>query len=591
MKKRIVQRSTLVDAVSGSANKLAGVPEFLERIYLSRGIQSTDELALGLNQLIDAKGLKGVDEAVELLYQALLNQDSILVVGDFDCDGATSTALAVDALRAMGAAQCDYLVPNRFKFGYGLTPGIVDLAMRQKPDLIVTVDNGIASHEGVQRAIDNGIKVLITDHHLPGEQVPPAHAIVNPNQHGCEFGSKNAAGVGVIFYVLNSLRAYLRQKNWFEQQHLPEPNMGNYLDLVALGTVADLVPLDRNNRVLVEQGLKRIRAGRCRPGITALLAQSKQDLSAIKSSDLGFIVGPRLNAAGRLDDMSLGIECLLAQHESDARALALKLDQLNQSRKEIEREMKMDAESQLSKMLLDHDDSALNAMPWGLCLFEPHWHQGVIGILASRVKEKLHRPVIAFAPESDDPDKQNGVLKGSARSISGFHMRDARDLLAKRHPELLSKCGGHAMAAGMSIEKEHFDLFCQAFDQVVREQLTANDLEAVLYSDGQFPAQELTLENVQGLELAGPWGQKFPEPSFDGTFEVVQTRILKELHLKLVLKMDVGGELFDAIQFNSEWVSQPLPEKVRVVYRPNINEFRGRRTIQFMVDHIEAFVA
>ena len=437
------------------------------------------------------------------------------------------------------------------------------------------------------------MKVLITDHHLPGDELPDADAIVNPNQHGCKFSSKNAAGVGVIFYVMSALRAKLRESNWFNEQGLPELNMASYLDLLALGTVADLVPLDMNNRILVEQGLRRIRAGKCRPGIKALLQQAGKNFEQINASDMGFIVGPRLNAAGRLDDMSLGINCLLTDNETEAELLAKRLEQLNQERKEIEHEMKLDAESQLASFFESFDVSEVSSsvdsiQNWGLCLYQPHWHQGVIGILASRIKEKLNRPTIIFAPANDDPEEENPILKGSARSIPGLHMRDTLDLLAKRHPELLSKFGGHAMAAGMSIEFNDLEAFSKAFNSIVKESLTESDLESVLLTDGELASEERTLENIALLERSGPWGQAFPAPSFDGVFNVLQQRVLKEKHLKLVLTEEFGTEFVDAIQFNSDWCNESLPGKVRIVYRPNINEFRGKKTVQFFIDYLES---
>jgi single-stranded-DNA-specific exonuclease len=495
-------------------------------------------------------------------------------------------------------ADCEFLVPNRFEYGYGLTPEIVELAAQSTPQLIVTVDNGISSIEGVNRARQKGIKVLITDHHLPGDVLPEADAIVNPNQPGCQFLSKNAAGVGVIFYVLNGLRAHLRQLNWFQKHNVPELNMAGYLDLLALGTIADLVPLDFNNRILVEQGLRRIRAGQCRPGIKALLKQAGKDFAEVKASDMGFIVGPRLNAAGRLDDMTIGIACLLAESDHEAERLAQRLDQLNQDRKQIEHEMKQDADQLLQHILQGEtgDQTSITDVAsgeqssflnrWGICLYQPHWHQGVIGILASRIKEKLHRPTIIFAPADDDPNQSDPILKGSARSIPGLHMRDTLDLLAKRYPHLLSKFGGHAMAAGMSINLRDYQEFAHAFDQVVREQLSEADLEAVLLTDGELKADERTIENILSLEQAGPWGQGFPEPVFDGEFKVLQSKVLKEKHLKLVLA-DELGQLVDAIHFNSDWCYRPPAEKVRIVYRPNLNTFRGKQSVQFIVDYLE----
>ncbi len=556
------------------------IPAFLQRIYLARGIRSAAELELRLQHLADNSRLKGLDAAIELLLSALREQQRILVVGDFDADGATSTALCVSALRAMGG-HCDYLVPNRFEYGYGLTPEIVELAATLNPDLIITVDNGIASVEGVAAAQARGIKVLVTDHHLPGDTLPDAEAIVNPNQPGCEFLSKNAAGVGVIFYVLSSLHSAIRK--CVDLAHLPKVSMADYLDLVALGTVADLVPLDRNNRILVEQGIRRMRVGRCRPGILALLAVAQKDYRQLRSVDLGFIVGPRLNAAGRLDDMSLGIECLLTNDPLEARHLAQQLDDLNRQRKGIEEEMKRDAEQQLAGL------GELEAeQQWGVCLYDENWHQGVIGILASRIKEKLHRPAIVFAPADPAATADDDLLKGSARSISGLHMRDALDLVAKRHPELLSKFGGHAMAAGMTIRCADFHAFASAFDAVVREVLTADDLTATLYTDGELADSELSMAAIEMLQLAGPWGQQFPEPRFDDEFHVVQSKVLKERHLKLVLSRAESGQLYDAIQFNSDWVRQPPPSRARVVYRPDINEFRGERKVQLLVDYLEA---
>jgi single-stranded-DNA-specific exonuclease len=585
MRKKIQQRPILSNSV------LEGLPGFLNRIYTARGVQSSTELELSLNQLHHSETIKGLDKAVGLLLDALSNNQKILIVGDFDCDGATSTALAMLVLKAL-KADCQFLVPNRFEYGYGLTPEIVDLASKENPHLIVTVDNGISSIDGVRRAKQLGIKVLITDHHLPGDSLPEADAIVNPNQPGCAFQSKNAAGVGVIFYVMSGLRAKLRELDWFQHNGIPEFNMASYLDLLALGTVADLVPLDMNNRILVEQGLRRIRAGKCRPGIKALLKQAGKDVEQINASDMGFIVGPRLNAAGRLDDMSLGINCLLTDSQNEAELLAKKLDHLNQERKDIEHEMKLDAESQLTAFFEDFENNSLsNSLDgnqvWGLCLYQPHWHQGVIGILASRIKEKLNRPTIIFAPANDDPEEDNPILKGSARSIPGLHMRDTLDLLAKRYPQLLSKFGGHAMAAGMSIEFNNLEAFTDAFNAIVKEALTESDLESVLLTDGELSSEDRTLENIALLERSGPWGQAFPEPSFDGVFNVLQQRVIKEKHLKLVLSDEFGTQFVDAIHFNSGWCHETLPNKVRIVYRPNINEFRGKRSIQFFIDYLE----
>ena len=577
-KKRIERRSPQAPSEALGND----IPPFLQRIYLARGVNSARDLELRLQHLADNARLRGLPEAIALLRSALSNRERILVVGDFDADGATSTALTVSVLRAMGA-DCEYLVPNRFEYGYGLTPEIVQLASKQRPHLIITVDNGIASIEGVEEARRHGIKVLVTDHHLPGDALPDAEAIVNPNQPGCEFLSKHAAGVGVAFYVLSSLRSALLKDGWFAQNGLDAPNLADYLDLVALGTVADLVPLDRNNRILVEQGLRRMRAGRCRPGILALLAVAQKDYRRLTSSDLGFIVGPRLNAAGRLDDMSLGIECLLTHDPLEARHLAQKLDALNRQRKSIEEDMKRDAEVQLAQL----SDMDMDAR-WGMCLYDQNWHQGVIGILASRIKERWHRPTIVFAPADPTANGDEDWLKGSARSIAGLHMRDALDLVAKRQPQLLQKFGGHAMAAGMTIKSRDFEAFSDAFDAVVRDCLSEDDLEAVLYSDGVLDDEDLSMEAVDVLTRAGPWGQQFPEPRFDDEFQIVQSKVLKERHLKLVLSRVASGQLYDAIQFNSDWVRQAPPSKARVVYRPDINEFRGERKVQLLVDYLEA---
>ncbi len=552
----------------------------LQSIYAARGVQSVGELERGLTSMLRPQQLKGLEEAVELLVEALEQQNRILIVGDFDADGATSSALAMMALRDMGAADVQYLVPNRFDFGYGLTPEIVEVAKTRQPDLIVTVDNGISSLDGVAAAHAAGIKVLVTDHHLPGAVLPDAEAIVNPNQPGCEFPSKNLAGVGVIFYVMSALRSRLREKNWFQTQALNEPNMGGYLDLVALGTVADVVPLDSNNRILVHQGLQRIRSGHARPGILALLDVAGRSRQRLVASDLGFTVGPRLNAAGRLDDMSLGIECLLCDSPDLAREMAIELDDLNKDRRAIEAGMQQEALKSLESLSIDGDQ-----LPWGVCLYDSQWHQGVIGILASRIKERFHRPVIAFADANEEE------IKGSARSIPGLHIRDALDAVASANPGLLTKFGGHAMAAGMSLRKEDYPQFQQAFDQVVRESLSAADLQAEIFSDGELMPEDMNLSLAYTLREAGPWGQHFPEPIFDGEFFLVQQRIVGEKHLKLVLALDAQGQhIVDAIAFNvdvSLWPNNGA-KKAKLAYRLDVNEFRGRESLQLMVEYIEA---
>ncbi|NHN36193.1 single-stranded-DNA-specific exonuclease RecJ [Pseudomaricurvus alcaniphilus] len=553
----------------------------LQAVYAARGIQSAEQLERSLAAMLRPAQLKGVDAAVELLLQALAEQYTITIVGDFDADGATSSALAYLALQAMGAAEVSYLVPNRFDFGYGLTPEIVDVARQRQPDLIITVDNGISSIDGVARAQELGIKVLVTDHHLPGPVLPAADAIVNPNQPGCDFGSKNLAGVGVIFYLMSALRGALRQRNWFAENLLPEPNMADYLDLVALGTVADVVPLDHNNRILVYQGLQRIRSGRGRPGINALLQVAKRRPERLVATDLGFAIGPRLNAAGRLDDMSLGIECLLCESESLALEMALELDELNSDRRAIESNMQQEALASLQSIDLEQGEE----MPWGLCLYDRNWHQGVIGIVASRIKEKFHRPVIAFADANADE------IKGSARSIEGLHIRDALDAVASANPGLLNKFGGHAMAAGMSLSRDRYPDFARAFDQVVRASLNANDLQAEVLSDGELAEEELNMALAYTLRESGPWGQHFPEPVFDNVFYLVQQRIVGEKHLKLLLATDPARQnLLDAICFNvdlQQWPNEAA-SRVHVAYQLDINEFRGRESLQLIVRHLQA---
>ena len=551
----------------------------LQRIYSARGVQHERELQYQLANL-HKPNFKGLPEAVSLLADAVVAQAKIIIVGDFDADGATSSALAVLALRAMGLSNVDFLVPNRFEYGYGLTPEIVAVAAAQQPDIIITVDNGISSIEGVEAARELGIAVIVTDHHLPGAYLPNADAIVNPNQPGCEFPSKNLAGVGVIFYVMNGLRAELRQMGWFEESGITEPNMASFLDLVALGTVADVVPLDYNNRILVAQGLQRIRAGVCRPGIKAMLEVSGKQANKLVASDFGFALGPRLNAAGRLDDMSLGIQCLMCESENLAREMAAQLDELNRDRKAIETGMQQEAMTMLQKTLQADAES----LPWGLCLFDETWHQGVIGILASRIKDKYHRPTIVFADVGD------GEIKGSARSVPGFHIRDALDAVAARHPDLLQKFGGHAMAAGMSLTRENFGEFSKAFDDEVRRQLTTDDLQAVVVSDGELAAQDFSLPIATQLREAGPWGQHFPEPVFDGEFFLVQQKLVGEKHLKMTLAHDAQGQqLVDAIAFNIDPTRWPNAQakKVRVAYKLDVNEFRGNTTVQMLVDYLE----
>ena len=567
---------------SGELDLPDDIHPVLKRIYAARDIKTADDLNYSLQMLLPFEDLSNIQEAVALLADAIKNNKRILIVADFDADGATSCVVGLQGLRQMGATDVVYVVPNRFQFGYGLSPEIVEVAAKMQPDLLVTVDNGISSVEGVQLARDKGIDVLVTDHHLPGEQLPNANAIVNPNQVGDKFPSKMLAGVGVMFYILVALRAHFREQNWFHEQNIEEPNLAELLDLVALGTVADVVPLDRNNRLLVSQGLARIRSGKCRPGIKALLLAANRTLERVTAQDMGFAVGPRLNAAGRLSDMSLGIECLLSDDEMQARNMAVKLDELNKERREIQDEMQEQALIDITELDLDEAE-----MPLGVCLFNEDWHQGVVGILASKIKDKLHRPVIAFAKDKD------GFIKGSARSISCVHIRDVLDTIAGQHPGLIDKFGGHAMAAGMTIKELDFEAFKQAFDQELRRFVTAEDLNGSLHTDGELTPNEITFELANVIQEAGPWGQGFPEPQFDGEFELVESRIVGGKHLKLQLRAQSQsggqGKIIDAIAFNftgKAWSTKP--ERVHTVYRLGINEFRGRRQLQLTIENIES---
>ena len=555
-----------------SALQSTALPEVLKRVYANRGITDPGELALALNQLLPPASLKGVADAAELLADAIEGEARVLIVGDFDADGATSCAMAVSVLQQMGLREVAYLVPNRFEFGYGLTPEIVEMAAAQMPDLIVTVDNGISSIEGVSAAQAMGISVLITDHHLPGDSLPTADVIVNPNQPGCEFPSKSLAGVGVMFYVLSAVRGALRERGWFGAQGIEEPNLGDALDLVALGTVADVVPLDRNNRIMVAAGLARIRSGRARPGIEALFEVAGRDHRQATAGDLGFIVGPRLNAAGRLDDMSIGIECLLAESSASARGFAEKLHQLNRERRDIEQSMQQDALAQLESIDLENDDSL-----FAMTLYDPAWHQGVIGILASRIRERVHRPTLVFA------DAEEGMLKGSGRSIVGLHLRDVLDQVATRHPGLLTKFGGHAMAAGLSLARGDLDRFKQALNDAVADALGHTPPERTEDSDGALAPGEFGLLLAEQLASGGPWGQHFPEPLFDGKFSIRSHRIVGEKHLKLTL--DADGTEIEGIAFNidvPEWLDAPL-ETFHALYRLDVNEYRGERRAQLVI--------
>ncbi|ECT5348097.1 single-stranded-DNA-specific exonuclease RecJ [Salmonella enterica subsp. enterica serovar Montevideo] len=555
----------------------ADLPPLLRRLYASRGVRSARELERSVKGMLPWQQLSGIDNAVEILYNAFREGTRIIVVGDFDADGATSTALSVLGMRALGCDNISYLVPNRFEDGYGLSPEVVDQAKARGAQLIVTVDNGISSHAGVAHAKTLGIPVIVTDHHLPGDTLPDAEAIINPNLRDCEFPSKSLAGVGVAFYLMLALRTFLRDKGWFDERNIAPPNLAELLDLVALGTVADVVPLDANNRILTWQGLSRIRAGKCRPGIKALLEISNRDPQQLAASDLGFALGPRLNAAGRLDDMSVGVALLLCDNLGEARVLASELDALNQTRKEIEQGMQAEA-----LILCEKLERSCETLPGGLAMYHPEWHQGVVGILASRIKERFHRPVIAFAPAGD------GMLKGSGRSIQGLHMRDALERLDTLYPDLMIKFGGHAMAAGLSLEEHKFEQFQQRFGELVTEWLDPALLQGEVISDGPLSAAEMSMEVAQLLRDAGPWGQMFPEPLFDGRFRLLQQRLVGERHLKVMVEPVGGGPLLDGIAFNIDttcWPDNGVRE-VELAYKLDINEFRGNRSLQIIIDDI-----
>ena len=550
----------------------------LKQIYADRGVEDAKQLNRSAKALLHYDQLQGVEKAVGLLAQAIATNKKIIIVGDFDADGATSTALSMMSLRMMGSTNHDYLVPNRFDFGYGLSPEIVEVAAQQKAQVIMTVDSGIACFAGVEKAKSLGITVIVTDHHLAAESLPIADAIVNPNQPGCTFLSKNLAGVGVAFYLMLALRAELKSNGWLEQQGIPVPNLADLLDLVALGTVADVVPLDDNNRILVHQGLQRIRSDKCRPGILAILEVAGRDKSRLVSSDLGFVVGPRLNAAGRLDDMSLGIECLITDDPTRARQIAVQLDSLNRERREIEGSMQQEAIKALDGLNLD-----VSTLPFGLVLYQADYHQGVIGILAGRIKDKYFRPTVAFSHQDDD------TLKGSARSIPGLHIRDLLEEISNRYPDIIGKFGGHAMAAGLSLPLKKLSAFEQVFHQIAEENLKGKPLAGELISDGELQAEDFTLAFAQCLKDAGPWGQGFPEPLFDGEFQLMEQRLVGSKHLKMTVKHE-SGVLIDAIAFNVDLAQWPNAQcsHVNLAYKLDINEFRGRTSLQLMVDGVIA---
>ena len=572
LNKKIINRD-----VPDGINLPDSIHPVLRRIYASRNIKSSEDLDYSLGSLIPYEELGGIDNAVILLQEMITQKKRILIVADFDADGATSCALAIRGLTAMGAKDVIYVVPNRFEHGYGLSPKIVDVALDHDPDLIVTVDNGISSISGVEHAKKNGIKVLITDHHLPGDKLPSADAIINPQLKENKFPSKNLAGVGVIFYILLALRAKLKADNWFDEKNIKYPNLANLLDLVALGTISDLVPLDKNNRTMVAHGLKLMRKNKSKAGISAILNQSGRQLSALTSGDLSFAIAPRLNAAGRLTDMSLGIECLLTDDKENATEMAKKLNQLNIERRQIQNNMEEQALTEFEKYLQDTSKK----IPHGICIYNQNWHQGVVGILAAKIKEKFNRPVIVFAQECQ------GILKGSARSITELHIKDVFDEIARLYPELILTFGGHAMAAGLTIEESQFDRFSDVFNQVVNRYISSDSLEDQCLTDGELSDDDFSLPLALAIQNAGPWGQSFPEPIFVGQFKILDKRVVGESHLKLKLQSGNNNTL-DAIAFNmtdDDWPSKL--EQIISTYRLGINNYRGHSQVQLFIEHIE----
>ncbi len=551
----------------------------LKRVYAARNIQSSDDLDYSLASLLPYDTLTGINAAVLLLQEAITNKSRILIVADFDADGATSCALAIRGLTLMGAEDIVYVVPNRFEYGYGLTPEIVDVALDYDPDLLITVDNGISSVEGVKRTRENGVKVLITDHHLPGNELPDADAIVNPQLAGDKFPSKNLAGVGVVFYILLALRATLREQGWFDESNLAIPNLAQLLDIVALGTVADVVPLDKNNRIMVAHGLKLIKQNKSIAGIAAILDLAGRPLPTLSASDLGFSIAPRLNAAGRLTDMSLGIECLLTDDTHAAKEMADQLDKLNKERRLIQAEMQEQATIELD----DYLEKSSGEIAQGICLFNPDWHQGVIGILAAKVKETFNRPVIAFAKENEE--EGGTIIKGSARSINGLHIRDCLEDVTRLNPELILTFGGHAMAAGLTIKESQFELFSECFNEVIKEHISLEDMQDICVTDGELSTEDYSLQLAAEIQSAGPWGQTFPEPVFEGRFKVLDTRIVGGNHLKLKLQTD--NKVLDAIAFNMTDEDWPAGTKeILSTYRLGINDFRGNRQLQLFIEYL-----
>ena len=597
MKSPRIERRPIASVNEGWPDSVHAV---LRRIYAARGVSSPRNVEHRLGSLLSPQSLGGMSRACELIDHAIRNDAHIVIVGDFDADGATGTAVAVRGLRLLGARDVSYAVPNRFRHGYGLSPPIVEELLSRRPQLLITVDNGVAAHAGVAAAKAHGIQVIVTDHHLPAATLPDADAIVNPNlcsfekcRHGrplCDlctqdarmntaFPSKSLAGVGVMFYLLLALRARLRESGWFLDRGVPEPDLSVLLDLVALGTVADLVPLDYNNRILVEGGIRRIRAGHACVGIAALLASGKRDPTRLVASDLGFVVAPRINAAGRLEDMGLGIECLLTDDGQRAFDLAENLSAINAERRELQTGMVEQAQAEVHKWTLMHGDETL---PHGLVLFDPGWHHGVVGLVASKLKEALHRPVIACAPAGEGSNE----VKASGRSIPGFHLRDALVDIDARHPGMLLRFGGHAMAAGLSLHRDDVEALAAAFDTVVRERTTPEALDAIVLTDGELGAEDFSLDLARQLRYAGPWGQGFPEPMFDGAFDMDSWKVMGEAHLRLKLRHAQIRQPLEAVMFNC-FDGTPPPARLRAVFQLDVNEWNGTQSLQLMIRHLE----
>lgn len=582
--KKIVLRSEVRDIGTACPSGLMSIrSELMRRLFWYRGIQDRRELDCSLANLLQPEGFHNQEAATELLSQAIMDDSRIVIVGDYDADGATATALSVRVLNAFGASAVRYVVPNRFTHGYGLSKELVPEVLKEQPELVITVDNGISSIEGVKALKNQGIRVLVTDHHLPGEELPEADAILNPNQEGCQFGSKNLAGVGVMFYLLIMVRRTLSEKGWFEKRGLDVPNLANYLDLVALGTVADVVPLDQNNRILVSQGLSRIRNGKCCQGILALLKISKRNAGKAVSADLGFAVAPRLNAAGRLTEISIGIECLLTDSEVKAKEYAARLDNINRERKKIEESMKAEALKMIGDLSVS-DFTGLQKDPdvkHRICLYDAKFHQGLSGLIASRMKDQTGLPVVVFSRLND------GCLTGSARSINGLHIRDLLDRIACKNPKLIIRFGGHAMAAGLTIESERFEEFKDAYFEQVQAYLKGRGDIDTIETDGTLGPNEITLDSAQSILDVTTWGQAFPVPTFFGKFQVKKAWVVGDCHLKLRLAAKGRQSPIDAIVFNVIAKGEKMPplKQIEAVYRLEVNEYKERRKLELLIDH------